>query len=112
MAGRVTPTRSILSVSATAADSYRTIGDAVAAASLDSRRLRWISAAFVAVLGLAMWPLLWAAAGMALVPIAFADHVRAALPRAEHLVLPGGHVPQLESPRRTHDALQTFLARG
>jgi SpoVK/Ycf46/Vps4 family AAA+-type ATPase len=32
MAGRVTPTRSILSVSATAADSYRTIGDAVAAA--------------------------------------------------------------------------------
>ncbi|HEY0537497.1 MAG TPA: right-handed parallel beta-helix repeat-containing protein [Actinoallomurus sp.] len=32
MAGRVTPTRSILNVSATAADSYRTIGDAVAAA--------------------------------------------------------------------------------
>ncbi len=32
MAGRLTPTRSILSVSATAADSYRTIGDAVAAA--------------------------------------------------------------------------------
>jgi SpoVK/Ycf46/Vps4 family AAA+-type ATPase len=32
MAGRLTPTRSILNVSATAADSYRTIGDAVAAA--------------------------------------------------------------------------------
>ncbi|HWE08921.1 MAG TPA: alpha/beta fold hydrolase [Solirubrobacteraceae bacterium] len=48
----------------------------------------------------------------ALVPIAFADHVREALPTAEHLVLPGGHVPQLENPRRTHDALQTFLALG
>ena len=32
MAGRLTPTRSILNVSATAPDSYRTIGDAVAAA--------------------------------------------------------------------------------
>ncbi|MDN3357662.1 right-handed parallel beta-helix repeat-containing protein [Actinomadura sp. DC4] len=32
MAGRLTPTRSILNVSATAADSYRTISDAVAAA--------------------------------------------------------------------------------
>ena len=47
-----------------------------------------------------------------LVPIAFADHVREALPAAEHLVLPGGHVPQLENPKRTHDALSRFLAKG
>jgi pimeloyl-ACP methyl ester carboxylesterase len=46
-----------------------------------------------------------------LVPVAFADHVREALPSAEHLVLPGGHVPQLENPRRTHEALLKFLAR-
>ncbi|HEY2440324.1 MAG TPA: alpha/beta fold hydrolase [Solirubrobacteraceae bacterium] len=47
-----------------------------------------------------------------LVPIAFADHVREALPAAEHLVLPGGHVPQLENPKPTHDALSRFLAKG
>lgn len=46
-----------------------------------------------------------------LVPIAFADHVREALPTAEHLELPGGHVPQLENPKRTHDALLKFLAK-
>ena len=46
-----------------------------------------------------------------LVPIAFADHVRAALPKSEHLELPGGHVPQLESPKRTHQALRRFLAK-
>ena len=46
-----------------------------------------------------------------LVPVGFADHVRRALPASEHLVLPGGHVPQLENPRRTHDALLKFLAR-
>jgi pimeloyl-ACP methyl ester carboxylesterase len=45
-----------------------------------------------------------------LVPIGFADHVRRALPESEHLELPGGHVPQLESPRRTHEALRSFLA--
>lgn len=47
-----------------------------------------------------------------LVPIGFADHVREALPASEHLVLNGGHVPQLESPQDTHDALLAFLARG
>jgi pimeloyl-ACP methyl ester carboxylesterase len=47
-----------------------------------------------------------------LVPIAFADHVRDALPASEHLELPGGHVPQLEDPKRTHDALLRFLARS
>ncbi|HET8980145.1 MAG TPA: alpha/beta fold hydrolase [Solirubrobacteraceae bacterium] len=45
-----------------------------------------------------------------LVPIAFADHVRRALPDSEHLELESGHVPQLESPKRTHDALLRFLA--
>ncbi len=47
----------------------------------------------------------------ALVPIGFAKHVRRVLPESEHLELPGGHVPQLESPQRTHDALLTFLGR-
>jgi len=47
-----------------------------------------------------------------LVPIGFADHVRRALPESKHLVLPGGHVPQLENPKRTHEALLKFLARG
>lgn len=46
-----------------------------------------------------------------LVPIAFADHVREALPGSEHLELDGGHVPQLENPRRTHRALLEFLGR-
>jgi pimeloyl-ACP methyl ester carboxylesterase len=45
-----------------------------------------------------------------LVPVGFSDHVREVLPAARHLILPGGHVPQLESPRRTHDALLRFLA--
>jgi pimeloyl-ACP methyl ester carboxylesterase len=46
----------------------------------------------------------------ALVPIAFAEHVRRALPAAEHLELDCGHVPQLERPRETHRALARFLA--
>jgi pimeloyl-ACP methyl ester carboxylesterase len=46
-----------------------------------------------------------------LVPIAFARHVRDALPVAEHLELDCGHVPQLEAPRRTHAAVAEFLAR-
>jgi pimeloyl-ACP methyl ester carboxylesterase len=46
-----------------------------------------------------------------LVPLAFADHVRRALPAAEHLELRCGHVPQLERPRATHDALRRFLAQ-
>ncbi|MDQ6744410.1 MAG: alpha/beta hydrolase [Actinomycetota bacterium] len=46
-----------------------------------------------------------------LVPIRFARHVREALPGAEHLELPSGHVPQLERPRETHDAIRRFFAR-
>ena len=34
------------------------------------------------------------------------------LPSAEHLELDCGHVPQLESPGRTHRALSQFFARG
>jgi pimeloyl-ACP methyl ester carboxylesterase len=45
-----------------------------------------------------------------LVPIAFARHVREALPAAQHLELDCGHVPQLEAPRRTHAAVAEFLA--
>jgi len=44
-----------------------------------------------------------------LVPARFAQHVRRALPLAEHLVLEGGHVPQLESPKATHAALKRFF---
>ena len=46
-----------------------------------------------------------------LIPIAFAAHVRRALPAAEHLELSCGHVPQLERPRETHAALLAFLER-
>jgi pimeloyl-ACP methyl ester carboxylesterase len=45
-----------------------------------------------------------------LVPIRFARHVRRVLPAARHLELDCGHVPQLERPRETHDALLGFLA--
>ena len=45
------------------------------------------------------------------VPIAFANHVRRVLPSAEHLELNCGHVPQLESPGRTHRALSEFFVR-
>jgi pimeloyl-ACP methyl ester carboxylesterase len=44
-----------------------------------------------------------------LVPLAFAQHVRRALPAAEHLELDCGHVPQLERPKETHAALGRFL---
>ena len=44
-----------------------------------------------------------------LVPLAFSRHVRRVLPDAEHLELDCGHVPQLERPRRTHDATVRFL---
>ena len=47
-----------------------------------------------------------------LVPIAFARHVREALPGARHVELDCGHVPQLEAPRETHAAIERFLARG
>jgi pimeloyl-ACP methyl ester carboxylesterase len=45
-----------------------------------------------------------------LVPIGFAAHVRDALPSARHLELDCGHVPQLERPRETHDAIAAFLS--
>jgi pimeloyl-ACP methyl ester carboxylesterase len=44
-----------------------------------------------------------------LVPAAFARHVRQALPRAQHLLLRCGHVPQIERPRELHAALSRFL---
>ena len=40
-----------------------------------------------------------------LVPIAFMRHVEKVLPRAKHLELNCGHVPQLEAPGRTHAAI-------
>ena len=47
-----------------------------------------------------------------IVPIGFARHVRDELPAATHLELDCGHVPQLERPRQTHEAMARFLARG
>jgi pimeloyl-ACP methyl ester carboxylesterase len=47
-----------------------------------------------------------------LVPVAFARHVTDALPHAEHVELDCGHVPQLERPRETHDAMARFLRAG
>jgi pimeloyl-ACP methyl ester carboxylesterase len=44
-----------------------------------------------------------------LVPPSFARHVRRVLPRASHLELDCGHVPQLERPRVVHDAMARFL---
>jgi pimeloyl-ACP methyl ester carboxylesterase len=45
-----------------------------------------------------------------IVPISFARHVREALPQAQHLELDCGHVPQLERPKQTHEALLRFFA--
>ena len=47
-----------------------------------------------------------------IVPIGFARHVRDGLPAAKHLRLDCGHVPQLERPRQTHQAMARFLATG
>jgi pimeloyl-ACP methyl ester carboxylesterase len=47
-----------------------------------------------------------------IVPIGFARHVRDELPIATHLELDCGHVPQLERPRQTHQAMTRFLADG
>jgi pimeloyl-ACP methyl ester carboxylesterase len=44
-----------------------------------------------------------------LVPIGFMKHVERALPRARHVELDCGHVPQLERPRETHAAIRDFL---
>ena len=46
-----------------------------------------------------------------LVPIAFMKHVERALPRAKHVELNCGHVPQVERPRETHAAIRKFLAQ-
>jgi pimeloyl-ACP methyl ester carboxylesterase len=46
------------------------------------------------------------------VPIGFERHVREELPQAIHLELDCGHVPQLERPRETHEAMEKFLATG
>ena len=45
-----------------------------------------------------------------LVPIGFMRHVERALPRARHLELDCGHVPQLERPRETHAAIRDFIS--
>jgi len=45
-----------------------------------------------------------------LVPIGFMKHVEKALPKARHVELPCGHVPQLERPREAHAAIRKFLA--
>ena len=44
-----------------------------------------------------------------LVPIGFMKHVERALPRARHVELRCGHVPQVERPRETHAAIRRFL---
>jgi pimeloyl-ACP methyl ester carboxylesterase len=44
-----------------------------------------------------------------LIPVAFARHVRRALPAAEHVELDCGHIPQFERPAQTHAALKRFL---
>jgi pimeloyl-ACP methyl ester carboxylesterase len=46
-----------------------------------------------------------------LVPIGFMKHVERALPRAQHVELSCGHVPQVERPRETHAAIRRFLAK-
>jgi pimeloyl-ACP methyl ester carboxylesterase len=45
-----------------------------------------------------------------LVPIAFMKHVERTFPAARHLELDCGHVPQVERPFETHDAMRDFLA--
>ena len=45
-----------------------------------------------------------------LVPLGFRRHVEECVPAATHVVLDCGHVPQLERPRETHEAMRTFLA--
>lgn len=44
-----------------------------------------------------------------LVPIGFMKHVEEALPRARHVELSCGHVPQVERPQETHAAIRKFL---
>jgi pimeloyl-ACP methyl ester carboxylesterase len=44
-----------------------------------------------------------------LVPIGFMKHVERTFPAARHLELDCGHVPQVERPVQTHDAMRDFL---
>jgi pimeloyl-ACP methyl ester carboxylesterase len=46
-----------------------------------------------------------------LVPIAFMKYVERTLPTARHVELDCGHVPQLEDPKRTHEAILHFFAK-
>lgn len=46
-----------------------------------------------------------------LVPKAFERHVREVLPRADHVVVDSGHVPQFERPAETHGVVLDFLSR-
>jgi pimeloyl-ACP methyl ester carboxylesterase len=45
-----------------------------------------------------------------LVPAAFERHVREAVPRAQHVTLNCGHIPQLERPAELHREIGRFLA--
>jgi pimeloyl-ACP methyl ester carboxylesterase len=45
-----------------------------------------------------------------LVPVGFRKYVERALPAARHLELDCGHVPQLEAPKQTHNAIREFFA--
>jgi pimeloyl-ACP methyl ester carboxylesterase len=47
-----------------------------------------------------------------LVPLAFMKHVERVLPRARHIELDCGHVPQLERPRETHAVIREFVPAG
>ena len=47
-----------------------------------------------------------------LVPIGFMKHVERTFPAARHVELDCGHVPQVERPRETHDAMRAFLSRS
>jgi pimeloyl-ACP methyl ester carboxylesterase len=46
------------------------------------------------------------------VPLAFARHVAKALPHSHQLELECGHVPQIERPAQTHEALVSFFLHG
>jgi pimeloyl-ACP methyl ester carboxylesterase len=46
-----------------------------------------------------------------LVPISFMKHVERTLPAARHVEMNCGHVPQIERPDETNDAIREFLAR-
>ena len=45
-----------------------------------------------------------------IVPIGFERHVSEELHQSSHLELDCGHVPKLERPRETHDAMKRFFA--